>query len=100
MIGEPDAVGWPTFKLIDGLKAVAVELGGERDGVGWPPFKLIDEFKAVAVELGRVPEVVLAHTVASDGAETSRYAHKTSSAFSRFCNSGIVCDPVTEAAGY
>ena len=72
------------FRLIDGLKAVALELGKKTDDLGWSPFKLIDEFKAFARKLGRVPEVVLAHMVARDGAESSRYAHKTSSEFSRF----------------
>ena len=81
MIGEPDAVGWPLFKLTGGLKAVTVELERETDNVGWPPFIDVDEFKAIAVGLGRVPEVVLAHPVASDGAESSRSAHRTSPAF-------------------
>lgn len=81
MIGEPDAVGRPLFKLNNGLKAVTVELERKTDAVGWPPINVVDELKAVAVELGRVPEVVLAHPVASDRAESSRYAHKTSSAF-------------------
>lgn len=95
---EPDAVGWLLFKLTAWPKTVTAELESETDAVGWPPFKLVVEFKAVAVELGRVAEVVLAH--ANDGAESARYAHKTSSAFSRFCTSGTVCKPVTEAAAY